>query len=65
VGAGYAFMRQPRGREQVAEVYYNVSLADCCALVANVEWIVSGPNEVSGRRNRDVIVPGLRALILY
>jgi len=65
VGAGYAFVRQPQGREQVAEVYYNVSLADCCALIANVEWIVSGPNQVSGRRNRDVIVPGLRALILY
>jgi hypothetical protein len=65
VGAGYAFVRQPQGREQVAEVYYNVSLADGCALIANVEWIVSGPNQVSGRRNRDVIVPGLRALILY
>jgi len=65
VGAGYALVRQPQGRERVAEVYYNVSLADCCALIANVEWIISGPNQVSSRRNRDVIVPGLRALILY
>jgi len=30
-----------------------------------VEWIVSGPNQVSGRRNRDVILPGLRMLLLY
>jgi len=41
----------------VAEVYYNVSLADCCALIANVEWIISGPNQVSSRRNRDVSCP--------
>ena len=65
MGAGYSFVRQPEGREHVAEVYYNVSLADCCAVIANVEWIVSGPNQVSGRRNRDVVVPGLRALILF
>jgi len=65
MGAGYSFLRQPEGREQVAEAYYNVSLADCCAIIANVQWIVSGPNQVSGRRNRDVVVPGLRALILF
>jgi len=33
----------------VAEAYYNVSLADCCAIIANVQWILSGPNQVSGR----------------
>jgi len=65
MGAGYSFLRQPEGREQLAEAYYNVSLADCCAIIANVQWIVSGPNQVSGRRNRDVVVPGLRALILF
>ncbi len=44
---------------------YNVSLAKCCQMIANVEWIFSGPNQVTGLRNRDMIVPGLQALILF
>jgi len=64
-GVGYSFLRQPEGREQMAEAYYNVSLADCCSIIGNVQWILSGPNLVSGRRNRDVVVPGLRAVILF
>jgi hypothetical protein len=65
VGIGYTFQHETAGREHAAEVYYNVSLAECCQVIANVQWIVSGPNQVTGRRNRDVIVPGLRALILF
>ena len=64
-GVGYTFQRESAGPEHAAEVYYNVSLADCCRVIANVEWIFSGPNQVTGRRNRDVLVPGLRALILF
>ena len=50
---------------RAAEVYYNVSLAECCQIVANVQWVFSGPNQVTGGRNRDAVVPGLRALILF
>jgi hypothetical protein len=49
----------------VGEVYYNVSLAACCSVIANVEWIFSGPNQATDGRNRDVIVPGLRAVIRF
>jgi hypothetical protein len=65
LGVGYTFQRETAGSEHAAEVYYNVSFADCCQIIANVEWIFSGPNQVTGRRNRDVVVPGLRALILF
>ena len=65
VGVGYTFQHETAGRERAVEVYYNVSLAECCQLIANVEWIVSGPNQVTGRHQRDVVVPGLRALILF
>jgi hypothetical protein len=65
IGVGYAFSHERAGREHAGEAYYNVSLAKWCQLIANVEWIFSGPNQVTGRRNRDVIVPGLRALILF
>src|SRR5262249_55476464 len=55
-------------------VYYNLSLAPCassrssprdCAIIGNVEWIVPGPNQVNGQRNRATIVPGLRAVTIF
>jgi hypothetical protein len=65
VGAGISYQREPAGHERVAEIYYNVSLASCCSIIANVEWLASGPNHITGRRNRDAVVPGLRAVILF
>jgi hypothetical protein len=32
---------------------------------ANVEWVISGPNTVAGGTNRNVIVPGLRAVAAF
>ena len=64
VGLGYSFQHESAGREGAAEVYYNFSVAECCQLIANVEWI-NGPEQARGRRHRDVVVPGLRALILF
>ena len=61
-GIGYGFLREPDGHEHAVEAYYNVSLADCCSLIANVEWLVSRP---AGHREHDRVVPGLRAVILY
>ena len=34
-------------------------------LATNVQWLVTGPNRVSGGRNRNIVVPGLRALFLF
>jgi hypothetical protein len=65
IGFAYGFQRRVEGGEHIAETYYHANVRDCCALVANVEWIFKGPNGVSGGRNRDVIVPGLRALIQF
>jgi hypothetical protein len=65
VGVGYLFLREPDGREHAVETYYNFSLAACCSIIANVEWIVSRPSAASGRRDRDSIIPGLRATILF
>jgi hypothetical protein len=64
-GVGYGFQRQPDGREHVVEAYYNVSLADCCTIIANIEWIQARPSATTSRRDRDSIVPGLRAVILF
>ena len=64
-GIGYGFQREAAGRERVGEVYYNAFLAECCSVIANVERILEGPNQITGRRNRNVVVPGLRAVILF
>jgi hypothetical protein len=65
IGIAYGFQRTVEGGEHIAETYYHANVRDCCALIANVEWIFKGPNGVSGGRNRDVIVPGVRALIQF
>lgn len=65
IGLAYGFQRTVEGGEHIAETYYHAFVRDCCALIANLEWIFRGPNGVSGGRNRDVIVPGLRALIQF
>ena len=63
VGIGYGFLREPDGREHVAETYYNLSLAECCSLIANVEWLRSRP--AGHRHDAHRVLPGLRAVILF
>jgi high affinity Mn2+ porin len=64
-GVGYGFQREPAGREEVVETYYTLVLADWLSMTADLQWVVSGPNQVSGRRNRDVVIPGLRAVYQF
>jgi high affinity Mn2+ porin len=64
-GAGYSFQREVPGREELVEVYYTLGLADWLSLTANVQWLLSGPNEVRGGTNRNVVIPGLRVLLLF
>jgi hypothetical protein len=49
----------------VAEVYYRFTIADWLSVVANVQWVLSGPNQVTGGENRNLVVPGLRALLQF
>src|SRR3989441_4977261 len=65
MGAGYSVVRPPQGREDLGAGFYKGSLADCCAVIANVEWIGPGPDPVRGPPNRDGVGPGPRALILF
>lgn len=65
LGVGYSEQRQPEGRERVVEAYYRIALAEWLSLTTNVQWIISGPNAVTGGTNRNVVVPGLRALLSF
>lgn len=64
-GIGYSIQREPAGEEQLVEVYYTLALANWLLVSANVQWVVSGPNQVTGGTNRHVVVPALRALFLF
>jgi carbohydrate-selective porin OprB len=60
---GYSYQREVAGKEEVAEVYYNLFLTDHLAVIGNVEWLITGPNLVTGKTNHDVVIPGLRATV--
>jgi carbohydrate-selective porin (OprB family) len=63
VGVGYSYQWEPVGAEQVAELYYNLFLTDRLSLIGNVEWLITGPNQVTGGFNNNVVIPGLRAVV--
>lgn len=63
LGFGYSFQRQSAGHEHLAESYYNLFLTGHFSIIGNVQWLISGPNQVTGGKNRNVIIPGLRAIV--
>lgn len=65
LGIGYSEQREPGGRERAVEGYYRFAIADWVSVIANVQWIPSGPNTVTGGVNRDLVVPGLRASLQF
>jgi len=65
LGVGYSFQRDVPGDEQVTEVYYNLFLTDHLSVIGNVEWLIHGPNQVTGRTNNNVVIPGIRAAVVF
>ena len=65
MGVGYSYQRDVPGNEQVAEIYYNVFLSDHFAVIGNVEWLIHGPNQVTGGTNNNVVIPGVRVLAVF
>ena len=61
----HSHQQESDSRERVAEAYYRFVLADWLSVVANVQWVLSGPNQVTGGENHHLIVPGLRALLQF
>jgi len=65
VGVGYSFQRDMEGDEQITEVYYNLFLTDYLSVIGNVEWLIHGPNQVAGGTNNNVVIPGIRAVVVF
>jgi carbohydrate-selective porin OprB len=65
LGAGYSFISEPVGDEHLVELYYNLFLTERLSFIGNVEWLISGPNQVTGQTNNNVVVPGVRAVVSF
>jgi Carbohydrate-selective porin, OprB family len=65
VGVGYSFQRDVPGDEQVMEAYYNLFLTDHFSVIGNVEWLIHGPNQVTGGVNNNVVIPGIRVVVVF
>jgi hypothetical protein len=63
LGMGYTFQHELEGDEHLAETYYNLFLTDYLSVIGNVQWLFSGPNQETGKTNRNVIIPGLRTVV--
>ena len=63
LGVGYSFQHEEPGDEHLIETYYNMFLTDHLSVIGNVQWLISGPNQETGKTNRHVVVPGLRAIV--
>jgi hypothetical protein len=64
---GLAFSRQvePGGSESIGEAYYSLFLTDRLAVSADLQWLFTGPNSVTGGRNTNVLVPGARVTVSF
>ena len=65
LGIGYSHQQESDARERMAEAYYRFFLADWLLLVADVQWVLSGPNRITGGTNHNLVVPSLRALLQF
>jgi hypothetical protein len=65
LGVGYTFQRESAGTEKLMEAYWSFAVAKLLWVTANVQWVISGPNQVQGSSNHHVVLPGLRAALIF
>jgi hypothetical protein len=65
IALGYSEQREPAGRERVVETYYRLAVTEQLSFIANVQWIPTGVNTLTGVTTSNVVVPGLRALFTF
>ena len=65
LGVGYTYQREPAGSEKLMEAYWSFAVYKLLWVTADVQWLLSGPNQEQGGQNRHVLVPGVRAALLF
>jgi hypothetical protein len=64
-GLGYTYQREAAGSEKLMEAYWSFAVARLLWLTADVEWLISGPNQEQGGTNRHIVLPSVRAALLF
>jgi hypothetical protein len=65
LGLGYTYQRESAGSEKLVEAYWSFAVYRLLWVTADVEWLISGPNQESGGTNRHVVLPSVRAALLF
>jgi hypothetical protein len=65
LGVGYTYQREAAGSEKLMEAYWSFAVHRLLWVTANVQWLISGPNQEQGGSNRHVLIPGVRAALLF
>lgn len=65
LGVGYTYQREAAGSEKLVEAYWSFAVYKLLWVTADVQWLIAGSNEEQGGQNRHVLVPGVRAAVLF
>jgi hypothetical protein len=65
LGVGYTYQREAAGSEKLVEAYWAFAVVKLLWVTADVEWLISGPNQEQGGQNRHVVLPSVRAALLF
>jgi hypothetical protein len=65
LGVGYTYQRESAGSEKLMEAYWSFAVHKLLWLTADLQWLISGPNQERGGTNRHVLIPGVRAAVLF
>jgi hypothetical protein len=64
-GVGISILNLAAGTEKIVEGYYHLFVTYQFSLIGNVQWLIEGPNQTSGEKNKNVWVPGIRGTINF
>lgn len=51
--------------ENLGEGYYHHYLTDRLAVAFDLQWLFTGTNEITGEKNRNIVIPGLRTTVNF
>lgn len=64
-GLGFSYLNTAAGTEKVVEGYYHLFVTHQFSLIGNVQWLIEGPNRITGGENDNLIIPGIRGTVNF
>lgn len=64
-GVGFSYLNTAAGTEKLIEGYYHLFITYQFSLIANVQWLIEGPNRTTGGENDHLVIPGIRGTVNF